>query len=84
MAAKVGALWPIEEIGPDANRSIGLPLLVTGRRGVIDLKSHTKNQLPMEIELKELEHRFKDTYSVSGDFVLRIDHAAIRKGRFAE
>jgi len=29
MVAKVGALWPIEEIGPDANRSIGLPLLLT-------------------------------------------------------
>jgi len=29
MAAKVGALLPIEEIGPDGNRSIGLPLLLT-------------------------------------------------------
>jgi len=29
MAARVGALWPIEEIGPDADRSIGLPLLLT-------------------------------------------------------
>jgi len=29
MAARVGALWPIEEIGPDVNKSIGLPLLLT-------------------------------------------------------
>jgi len=29
MAAKVGALLPIEEIGPNGNRSIGLPLLLT-------------------------------------------------------
>ena len=29
MAAKVGALLPIEEIGPDGKRSIGLPLLLT-------------------------------------------------------
>jgi len=29
MAARVGALLPIEEIGPDGNGSIGLPLLLT-------------------------------------------------------
>ena len=29
MAAKVGALLPIEEIAPDGKRSIGLPLLLT-------------------------------------------------------
>ena len=29
MAARVGALLPIEEIGPDGNMSIGLPLLLT-------------------------------------------------------
>jgi len=29
MEARVGALLPIEEIGPDGNRSIGLPLLLT-------------------------------------------------------
>ena len=29
MEARVGALWPIEEIGPDGNKSIGLPLLLT-------------------------------------------------------
>ena len=29
MAAKVGALLPIEEIGPGGERSIGLPLLLT-------------------------------------------------------
>jgi len=28
MAARVGALLPIEEIEPDGNRSIGLPLLL--------------------------------------------------------
>jgi len=34
IAAKVGALLPIEEIGPGGKRSIGLPLLLTdgGRR----------------------------------------------------
>jgi len=29
MAAKVGALLPIEQIGPDGKSSIGLPLLLT-------------------------------------------------------
>jgi len=29
MAARVGALLPNEEIRPDGNRSIGLPLLLT-------------------------------------------------------
>jgi len=29
MAAKVGALLPTQEIGPDGKRSIGLPLLLT-------------------------------------------------------
>jgi len=29
IAAKVGALLPIEEIGPDGKSSIGLPLLLT-------------------------------------------------------
>jgi len=29
MAAKVGALLPIEEIGPDGKSSINLPLLLT-------------------------------------------------------
>jgi len=29
IAAKVGALLPIEEIEPDGKRSIGLPLLLT-------------------------------------------------------
>jgi len=29
MAARVGALLPIEEIGPDGNKSIGLLLLLT-------------------------------------------------------
>jgi len=29
MAAKVGAFLPIEEIGPEGKRSIGLPLLLT-------------------------------------------------------
>jgi len=31
MAAKVGALLPIEEIGPDGKSSISLPLLLTDR-----------------------------------------------------
>jgi len=38
----------------------------------------------MEIELKELKHRFGNTYSIIGNFVLGIDHAAVRKSRFAE
>jgi len=29
----------------------------------------------MEIELKELRHRFENTYSIIGNFVLRVDHA---------
>jgi len=38
----------------------------------------------MEIELKELRHRFGNTYSIIGTFVLRIDRAAVCKSRFAE
>jgi len=29
VAARVGALLPIEENGPDGNKAIGLPLLMT-------------------------------------------------------
>ena len=38
----------------------------------------------MKMRIKRLEHRFGGTYSIIGDFVLRIDHAAVRKGRSAE
>jgi len=38
----------------------------------------------MEIKLKKLKHRFEDTYSVIGNFVLGVDHAAIHKSRSAE
>jgi len=38
----------------------------------------------MEVKLKELKHRFKDAYSIIGNFILRIDHAAVRKSRSAE
>ena len=77
-------MLPIEEIGPDGNRSIGLPLLLTDGGGVIDLKSHTKSKLPMEIGMKKLKHQFENTYSAIGDFVLGVDHAAICEGRSAE
>jgi len=33
----------------------------------------------MEIELKELKHRFGNTYSIIGNFVLGVDHVAVRK-----
>jgi len=38
----------------------------------------------MEIKVKGLRHRFGNTYSVIGNFVLGVDHATVRKGRFAE
>jgi len=38
----------------------------------------------MELKLRKLKHRFEDTYSIIGDFVLGIDHAAVRKSRSAE
>ena len=38
----------------------------------------------METKLGGLKHRFEDTYSIIGDFVLRIDHTTVREGRFAE
>jgi len=38
----------------------------------------------MEIKVKGLRHRFGNTYSVIGNFVLRVDHAAVRESRFAE
>ena len=38
----------------------------------------------MEIKLKELRHWFENTYSIIGNFILGIDHAAVRKSRFAE
>ena len=38
----------------------------------------------MKMRIKGLEHRFGDTYSVIGDFVLGVDHATVRKSRFAE
>jgi len=38
----------------------------------------------MEIKVKRLRHRFGNTYSVIGNFVLRVDHAAVCKSRFVE
>jgi len=43
-----------------------------------------KSKLPIETGLKELKHWFENTYSVIGNFVLRVNHAAVREGRFAE
>ena len=38
----------------------------------------------MEIKLKELKHRFEGTYSIVGNFILGIDHAAVPKSRSAK
>jgi len=38
----------------------------------------------MEIKVKGLRHRFGNTYSVIRNFVLGVDHTAIRKSQFAE
>jgi len=38
----------------------------------------------MEIRVKELRHRFGNTYSAIGNFVLGVNHAAVRKSQFAE
>jgi len=34
------------------------------------MQHDTKGELPMKIRIKGLEHRFRGTYSVIGDFVL--------------
>jgi len=34
--------------------------------------------------VRELKHRFKNTYSVVRDLVLRVNHATVRKSRSAE
>ena len=52
MEARVGALWPIEEIGPDGNKSIGLPLLLTDGGGVVNLQKEYRGKLPMGIVLE--------------------------------
>ena len=52
MEARVGALWPIEEIGPEGNKSIGLPLLLTDGGGVVNLQKEYRGKLPMEIVLE--------------------------------
>jgi len=33
----------------------------------------------MKMKLEELEHWFKDTYNIIGDFVLGVDHTAVRE-----
>jgi hypothetical protein len=38
----------------------------------------------MGIELKELKLWFGDTYNITGNFVLGIDHDTVRESRFAE
>jgi len=38
----------------------------------------------MEVKVKGLRHWIGNTYSVIGDFVLGVDHAAVRKSQFAE
>ena len=38
----------------------------------------------MEVKVKGLRHQIGNTYSIIGDFVLAVDHATVRKSRFAE
>jgi len=38
----------------------------------------------MEIKVKGLKHRFRNTYSIIGDFVPGVDHTVVRESRFAE
>ena len=41
-----------------------------------------KSKSPIETELKELKHRFENTYNIIGNIVFRVNHAAVRKGGF--
>ena len=83
-AARVGALLLIREIGPNGMSSIGFPLLLTvGGVSSICLKKR-KTELPIGIKvINGLEHRLK-AYSVLGDLVLGVDHAAVCEGRSVE
>ena len=38
----------------------------------------------MKMKIERLKHRFGNTYSVVGNFILGVDHAAVRTSRFAE
>jgi len=49
-AARLGALFPIREIGPDGRSSISLPLLLTVS-GVSSTYSKDKNELPIRIKI---------------------------------
>ena len=83
IAARDGELLPIKEIGPDGRSSIGLPLLLTDGGVLSTYNITTESELPMKVKVK-LKHRFENTYSIIGDSVLRVDHAAARESRFAE
>ena len=81
IVAKVGALFPIREIGPDGRSSIGLPLLLTN--GVCHQPARNKgSKIPMKSE--RIEVSVWSTYSIIRDFVLGVDHATVRESRSAE
>ena len=84
IATKVGAWLPIEEIGPDGKKLDRLATPADRWGNVINLQYNTESELPMEIKVKGLSHRFGNTYNVIGNFVLGVDHVAVRKSRFAE
>ena len=37
-----------------------------------------------KVKMKGLKYRFRNTYSIIGDFVQGVDHAVVRESRFAE
>ena len=84
IAARDGELLPIKEIGPDGRSSIGLPLLLTDGGVLSTCNVNTESELSMEVKMKGLEHRFRNTYSIVRDFVLGVDHATVHESRFAE
>ena len=50
---------------------------------VIGLYMTKKVSYQWEMKVKELKHRYQNTYSVIRDFVLGVDHATVRESQSA-
>jgi len=82
-AAKLGALWPIREIGPNGRSLIYCPLLlllVMGRQPV-EMK---KSELPIKLKLVKGPKYRQGTYNIIGNFIVRVNHALVHVSRYPE
>ena len=76
--AKLGALWPIREIGDDGRRTA--KLVGAGSSTYWNKMEYVTDGIKVN---RRLSIR-KETYNVIRDFMLEIDHVAVHMSRYLE